>query len=135
MSFFAKGLRGFSSAPSIFNKVSGAARGIFSKAPMVLRAVSGGLGGASRAIGSAAAQSDRLLSDPAVQGLAKQLGAQGLVGGARGLTGSAGSVSSLLGRASQATNPSTYSGQSPAAAVSSAIERGKSLGKEARKFL
>ena len=86
----------------------------------------------SRALGSAASQGDRLLSDPAVQGLARQTGLGGLLGGARGLTGSAGSASALLGRASQASNPSSYSGQSPAQAASSAIERAKSLGGQAK---
>ena len=132
MSIFNKGLRAFTSAPSIFNKVGGAARGIFNKAPMVARRFSSGLGQASRALGSAASQGDKLLSDPAVQGLARQIGAGGLLGGARGLTGTAGSASALLGRASQATNPSTYSGQSPAAAASSAIERVKGLGGQAK---
>jgi hypothetical protein len=132
MSFFNKGFRAFSSAPTLFNKISGGARGIFSKAPMVARQISGGLGQASRALGSAAARGDQLLSDPAVAGLARQLGAGGLLGGARGITGTAGSASALLGRASQATDPSTYAGQSPAAAVSSAIERAKSLGGQAK---
>ncbi len=120
MSFFNKGFQAFRSAPSLFNKVGGGARSLFSK-------VSGGLGQASRALGSAASQGDRLLSDPAVQGLARQIGAGGALGGARALTGSAGSASALLGRASQVTNPATYSGQSPAKAASSAIERSKSL--------
>ena len=132
MSFFNKGLRAFSSAPSLFNKVGGGLRGIFNKAPMVARQVSSGLGQASRTLGSAASQGDRLLSDPAVAGLARQIGAGGLLGGARGLTGSAGSASALLGRASEATNPSTYAGKSPAAAASSAIERVKSLGSGAK---
>lgn len=135
MSFFNKGFGAFSRVPSLFNKVSSGARSLFNKTPMALSAVSRGLGQASRSLGSAASQGDRLLSDPAVAGLAKQIGAGGLLGGARGLTGSAGSASALLGRASQATNPSTYAGQSPAGAVSSAIERAKSLGGEARKFL
>ena len=131
MSFFNKGFRAFSSVPSLFNKVSGGARSIFNKAPQALGALSGGLGRASRALGSAAAQGDALLSDPAVAGLAKQVGAGGLLGGARGITGSAGSASALLGRA---TNPATYSGQSPAAAASSAIERAKSLGSGAKQL-
>ena len=134
MSFFNKGFRAFSSVPSLFNKVSGGARSIFNKAPQAFGALSGGLGRASRALGSAAAQGDALLSDPAVAGLAKQVGAGGLLGGARGITGSAGSASALLGRASQATNPATYSGQSPAAAASSAIERAKSLGSGAKQL-
>jgi hypothetical protein len=37
-----------------------------------------------------------------------------------------------LGRASQASNPSSYAGQSPAQAASSAIERAKSLGGQAK---
>jgi len=132
MSFFNKGFRAFSSAPSIFNKVSGGVRGIFNKTPSALRGLSSGLGRASKALGSAASTGDRLLSDPAVSGLAKQLGAGGVVGGARGLTGSLGAGSALLGRASQLTNPSTYSGQSPAQAASSVIERAKSLGSQAK---
>ena len=103
MSIFNKGLRAFSSAPSFFNKSAGFARSIFNKAPSALRGISGGLGQASRALGSAASQGDRLLSDPAVQGLARQ-----------------------------ASNPSSYSGQSPAQAASSAIERAKSLGGQAK---
>ena len=99
---------------------------------MFLSNVSGGLGRASRALGSAASEGDKLLSDPAVQGLARQVGAGGLLGGARGLTGTAGSASAILDRASQATNPSTYRGQSPAAAASSAIERAKSLGSQSK---
>jgi len=128
MSFFSKGLRAFSSAPSIFNKVSGGVRGLFNKAPAALRGISGGLGQASRALGSAASQGDRLISDPAVQGLARGIGAGGLLGAARGLTGSAGSASAILGRASDASNPASYSGLNPAQAASSAIERAKSLG-------
>lgn len=58
MSFFNKGLKAFSSAPSLFNKVSGGVRGIFNKAPSALRGISGGLGQASRALGSAATQGD-----------------------------------------------------------------------------
>jgi len=134
MSFFAKSLRGLQSGGGIFNKIGGAARGIFSKAPMVLRGVSGGLGQASRALGSVASQSDKLLSDPATQALARQIGAGGFLGGARGLTGSAGSASALLGQASAATNPSSYSGLNPAQAASSAIERAKSLGGGAKKL-
>ena len=132
MSIFNKGFKAFSSPSSIFNKVSGFGRSIFNKAPSALRSISGGLGQASRALGSAATQGDRLLSDPAVQGLARQVGVGGLLGGARGLTGTAGSASALLGRASQASNPSSYRGQSPAMAVSSAIERAKSLGNQTK---
>jgi len=72
------------------------------------------------------------LSDPAVNKLAQQAGLGAMVGGARGLTGGAGSASAFLGNASRATNPSTYKGQSPAAAASSAIERAKSLGGQAK---
>ena len=132
MSFFNKGFSSFSRVPSLFNKVSSTGRSLFNKAPMFLSNVSGGLGRASRALGSAASQGDKLLSDPAVQGLARQVGAGGLLGGARGLTGTAGSASAILDRASQATNPSTYRGQSPAAAASSAIERAKSLGSQSK---
>tara|TARA_R110001606_G_scaffold343217_1_gene491776 strand:- start:3913 stop:4320 length:408 start_codon:yes stop_codon:yes gene_type:complete len=131
MSFFNKG---FSLSPvrSFFNKTAGGARSLFNKTPGAFRAISGGLGQASRALGGAAREGDRLLSDPAVNKLAQQAGLGAMVGGARGLTGGAGSASALLGRASQATNPGTYSGQSPAAAASSAIEKAKSLGREAK---
>ena len=95
MSFFNKGFSSFSRVPSLFNKVSSTGRSLFNKAPMFLSNVSGGLGRASRALGSAASQGDKLLSDPAVQGLARQVGAGGLLGGARGLTGTAGSASAI----------------------------------------
>ncbi len=131
MSFFNKGFN-LSPVRSFFNKASGGARSLFNKTPGAFRALSGGLGQASRAIGSAAAQGDKLISDPAVNKLAQQAGLGGFVGGARGVTGSLGSASSLLGRASQLTNPSTYKGQSPASAASSAIEKAKSLGKDAK---
>jgi len=129
MSFFSKGFNTLGRrAGGFFNKVGGQARGIFSKAPAALGRISGGLGQASRALGSVASQGDRLLSDPATQALARQIGAGGFLGGARGITGSAGSASALLGQASAATNPSSYSGLNPAQAASSAIERAKSLG-------
>jgi hypothetical protein len=132
MSFFNKGFQFGRSVPSIFNKVGGGARSIFNKTPSAFRALSGGLGQASRALGGVASQGERLLSDPAVAGLARQIGAGGLLGSARGLTGTAGSASALLGRAAQATDPATYAGKSPAAAASSAIERAKSLGGQAK---
>ena len=131
MSFFNKG---FSLMPvrSFFNKASGGARSLFNKTPGAFRQLSSGLGAASRAIGRAAAEGDKLISDPAVNKLAQQAGLGGFVGGARGLTGTAGSVSQLLGSASRATSPETYSGQSPAGAASSAIERARSLGSQAK---
>jgi len=131
MSFFNKGFS-FSPVRSFFNKTAGGARSLFNKTPGAFRALSGGLGAASRLAGSAAREGDKLISDPAVNRLAQQVGLGGLVGGARGVTGSLGSASQLLGSASRATNPATYSGQSPAAAASSAIERSKNLGAQAK---
>lgn len=131
MSFFNKGFS-FTPVRSFFNKASGGARSLFTKTPGAFRALSGGLGAASRAVGRAAAEGEKLISDPAVNKLAQQAGLGGFVGGARGLTGTAGSVSQLLGSASRATNPDTYRGQSAAGTVSSAIEKAKSLGSEAK---
>ena len=108
MSFFNKGFS-FSPVRSFFNKTAGGARSLFNKTPGAFRAISGGLGAASRAVGAAAREGDKLLSDPAVNKLAQQAGS-----------------------ASRATNPSTYAGQSPAAAASSAIEKAKSLGGQAK---
>ena len=57
-------------------------------------------------------------------------------GGARSLfnktPGAFRAISGGLGQASRASNPGTYSGQSPAAAASSAIEKAKSLGRSAQ---
>ncbi len=131
MSFFNKGFN-LSPVRSLFNKSVGGARSLFNKTPGAFRQLSSSLGAASRAIGGAAAQGDKLISDPAVNKLAQQVGLGGLVGGARGVTGSAGSASALLGSASRLTNPDTYRGQSPAGAASSAIERAKKLGSEAK---
>jgi|TARA_R110000822_G_scaffold20922_1_gene66636 hypothetical protein len=131
MSFFNKG---FSLMPvrSFFNKASGGARSLFNKTPGAFRALSGGLGQASKVLGDASAAGNKLLSDPAVNKLAQQAGLGGLVGGARAGTGSLGSASALLGSASRITNPSSYAGQSPAGAASSAIEKVKSLGGQAK---
>lgn len=131
MSFFNKGFS-FSPVRSFFNKTAGGARSLFNKTPGAFRAISGGLGAASRAVGAAAREGDKLLSDPAVNKLAQQAGLGAMVGGARGLTGGAGSASAFLGNASRATNPNTYAGQSAAGAASSAIERARGLGKEAK---
>ena len=127
MSFFNKGFN-LSPVRSLFNKSVGGARSLFNKTPGAFRQLSSSLGAASRAIGGAAAQGDKLISDPAVNKLAQQVGLGGLVGGARGVTGSAG----LLGSASRLTNPDTYRGKSPAGAASSAIEKAKKLGSEAK---
>ena len=128
MSFFNKGFGALSRGRSLFNKAAMGGRTLFNKAPMALSALSRGLGTASRRIGDVSAQGDKLLSDPAVANLARQIGAGGLLGSARGVTGRGASASALLGRASQATNPQTYSGQSPAQIASSAIEKARSLG-------
>ena len=132
MSFFNKGFASFGPVRSLFNKTAGGARSLFNKTPGALRALSSGLGSASRALGGAAATGDRLISDPSVNKLAQQAGLGGFLGSARGATGSLGSASALLGQASRASNPGTYSGQSPAAAASSAIEKAKSLGRSAQ---
>lgn len=131
MSFFNKG---FSLMPvrSFFNKAAGGARSLFNKGPGALRQLSGGLGQASRVLGAAASEGNKLLSDPAVNKVAREAGLGGLLGGARGATGSLGSASALLGSGSRLTNPDNYKGMSPDQAAGSAIERVKSIGGQAK---
>ena len=124
---FNKGIGALSRGRSLFNKAASGGRSLFNKVPMALATLSRGLGTASKRIGDASAQGDKLLSDPAVSNLARQIGAGGLLGSARGVTGTGASVSSALGRASQVTNPKTYEGQNPAEIASSVIEKAKSL--------
>ncbi len=126
MSLFTKGL--FSRirpAASLFNKAGMVGRSLFNKAPAALRSFSSGLGQAGNLLGQVSAEA----SKPEVRALAQKVGLGGAVGG---LGGTAGSASALLGSASRASNPSSYSGMSPAAAASSAIERAKSLGGQAK---
>jgi len=128
MSFFNKGFQalGGASAPSFFNKVAGGARSLFNKAPQALRSFSSGLGQASRALGSAANTSNRLLSDPQISGLAKQIGAGGALGTARGVAGNVGQASSLLNRVSKESNPDMAG-----SVASSAIEKARSVARGA----
>jgi len=121
-------------ARSIFNKVGGSAQSFFNKAPSALRQFSGGLGSVSRGLGRIAAQGDSVLNDPSAQRLARDIGLGGAFGSLRGATGAAGSASSLLNRASQITNPSTYGNKSPYANASSAIEKSKSLARDSGKM-
>jgi len=135
MSLFNKGLFSrFRPNTALFSKAAGVGRSLFNKAPAALRSFSSGLGRASQILGQAASGADKAISNPEVKALARQVGAGGALGSLSGLTGAAGSASALLGRASQATNPATYRGQSPAGAASSAIERAKSLGGEAKQL-
>lgn len=128
MSLFTKGLfRRFRPNTSLFNKAGMVGRSLFNKAPAALRAFSSGLGQAGNLLGQVSAEA----SKPEVRALAQKVGLGGAVGG---IGGTAGSGSALLGSASRATNPSSYSGMSPAMAASSAIERAKSLGGQAKQL-
>tara|TARA_R100000541_G_scaffold21294_2_gene31241 strand:- start:2021 stop:2422 length:402 start_codon:yes stop_codon:yes gene_type:complete len=123
MSLFNKGAGFGGAARSFFNKGAGGAKSFFNKAAGGLRSVSGGLGMASRALGSAANTGNKLLSDPQLVGLARGTGFGGALDAGRALTGSAGRASSGLGAASRATNPDVAG-----SAASSALERARSLG-------
>jgi len=128
MSLFTKGLfNRFRPNTALFNKAGAVGRSIFNKAPAALRRFSAGLGQAGNLLGQVSAEA----SKPEVRALASKVGLGGAVGG---LSGTAGSASALLGNASRASNPSSYSGMSPAGAASSAIERAKSLGGQAKQL-
>tara|TARA_R110002020_G_scaffold291526_1_gene506930 strand:- start:149 stop:556 length:408 start_codon:yes stop_codon:yes gene_type:complete len=131
MSLFNKG---FSMLPtrSLFNKLGQSGRSLFNKGVGAARQFSSGLGQASKLLGDVSREGDKVLNNPDVKTLARQVGAGGFLGGLSGLTGGAASGSALLGKASLATNPATYAGQSPARAVSSALERAKSLGSQSK---
>ena len=122
MSLFNKGFS-FNPVRTLFNKGLGASRQL-----------SSALGQGSRFLADVSREGDKALSSPDVNRLARQVGAGGLLGSARGLTGGASTGSSLLGAASLALNPATYSGQSPAGAASSALERARSLGGQTKKL-
>ena len=133
MSLFNKGFS-FNPVRTLFNKGVGAGRSFFNKGLGASRQLSSALGQGSRFLADVSREGDKALSSPEVNKLARQLGAGGLLGSARGLTGGASTGSSLLGAASLATNPATYSGQSPVSAASSAIERARSLGGQTKKL-
>jgi len=133
MSLFNKGFS-FNPVRTFFNKAVGRGQSLFNKGVGVSRQLSSALGQGSRFLADVSREGDKALSSPEVNKLARQVGASGLLGSARGLTGGAATGSSLLGSASLALNPATYSGQSPVSAASSAIERARNLGGQAKKL-